>query len=169
MYVKKGSVFWFHIVVERKFTTNLCQQPTQLWVSNSDEELRFMYKNSQGHLTVFCIVFVWLRGPPSPVRIMTQVPWFMYQNWLGPSGGIYYSSFVPCFVVLYLNVQLNSWFSSSQPAACPRTLLSYFWLERLPSCVTLFPEQTDTSGQVKLSILHLSSTFVFLKRARHCC
>ena len=34
---------------------------------------------------------------------MTQVPWFMYQNRLGPSGGIYYPSFVPCFVVLYLN------------------------------------------------------------------
>ena len=71
-----------------------------------DEELRFMYKNSQGHLTVFCIVFVWLRGPPSPVRIMTQVPWFMYQNRLGPSGGIYYPIFVPCFVVLYLNNEL---------------------------------------------------------------
>ena len=45
---------------------------------------------------------------------------------------------------------------------CKRTVLSYFWLERLPSCVTLFPEQTDTSGQVKLSILHLSSALVFL-------
>ena len=54
-----------------------------------------MYKNNQGHLTVFCIVFVWLGGPPSPVRIMTQVPWFMYQNRLGPSGGIYYPNFVP--------------------------------------------------------------------------
>ena len=30
------------------------------------------------------------------------------------------------------------------------------------TCVTLFLEQTDPSGQVKLSILHLSSTFVFL-------
>ena len=48
-----------------------------------------MYKNNQGHLTVFCIVFVWLRGPPSPVRIMTQVSWFMYENRLGPSGGTY--------------------------------------------------------------------------------
>ena len=27
----------------------------------------------------------------------------MYQNRLGPSGGIYYSNFVPCFVILYLN------------------------------------------------------------------
>ena len=27
----------------------------------------------------------------------------MYQNRLGPSGGIYYPNFVPCFVVLYLN------------------------------------------------------------------
>ena len=26
--------------------------------TNSDEERRFMYKNNQGHLTVFCIVFV---------------------------------------------------------------------------------------------------------------
>ena len=34
---------------------------------------------------------------------MTQDPWFMYQNRLGPSGGIYYPNFVPCFVVLYLN------------------------------------------------------------------
>ena len=70
---------------------------------HSDEERRFMYKINQGHLTVFCIVFVWLGGPPSPVRIMTQVPWFMYQNRLGPSGGIYYPNFVPCFVVVQLN------------------------------------------------------------------
>ena len=62
-----------------------------------------MYENGQGHLTLFCIVFVWLRGRPSPVRIMTQDPWFMYQNQLGPSGGIYHPNFVPCFVVLYLN------------------------------------------------------------------
>ena len=26
----------------------------------SDDELRFMYENGQGHLTLFCIVFVWL-------------------------------------------------------------------------------------------------------------
>ena len=66
-----------------------------------------MYKNNQGHLTIFCIVFVWLRGPPSPVRIMTQVPWFMYQNRLRPSDGIYHPNFVPCFVVLYLNVRVS--------------------------------------------------------------
>ena len=71
-----------------------------IWMRN---EGRFMYKINQGHLTVFCIVFVWLGGPPSPVKIMTQVPWFMYQNGLWPSGGIYYPNFVPCFVVLYLN------------------------------------------------------------------
>ena len=69
-------------------------------------EGRFMYKINQGHLTVFCIVFVWLGGPPSPVRIMTQVPWFMYQNQLGPSGSICYPNFAPCFVALYLNVKL---------------------------------------------------------------
>ena len=50
----------------------------------------WMYRIDQGHLTVFCIVLVWLEGPPSPVRIITQVLWFMYQNRLGPSGGIYY-------------------------------------------------------------------------------
>ena len=72
----------------------------------SDEEWRFMYKINQGHLTAFCMVFVWLGGPPSPVRIMTQVPWFMYQNQLGPSGSICYPNFAPCFVALYLNVKL---------------------------------------------------------------
>ena len=77
---------------------------TQYFLSvHSDEERRFMYKINQGHLTVFCIVFVWLGGPPSPVRIITQVPWLMYQNRLGPSDRIYYPKFVPCFVVLYLN------------------------------------------------------------------
>ena len=59
-------------------------------LANSDEERRFMYTINRGHLTVFCIVFVSLGGPPSPVRIITQVPWFMYQNQLGPSGSIYY-------------------------------------------------------------------------------
>ena len=49
-----------------------------------------MYQIDQGHLTVFCIVFVWLGGPPSPVRIIAQVQWFMYQNRLEPSGGIYH-------------------------------------------------------------------------------
>ena len=48
-------------------------------------------------------------GPPSPVRIITQVPWFMYQNRLGPSGGIYYLNFVPCFVVFYLN-KYQKWY-----------------------------------------------------------
>ena len=36
-----------------------------------------MYENGQGHLTLFCI--------------------------LGPSGGIYYPNFVPCFVYHQLN------------------------------------------------------------------
>ena len=65
-----------------------------------------MYENGQGHLTLFCIVFVWLRGRPSTVRSPIQDPWFMYQNWLGPSGGIYYPNFVPCFVYHYLNVSI---------------------------------------------------------------
>ena len=82
---------------------NWATSNNDIFIQNLDEEQRFMYKINQGHLTIFCIVFVWLGGPPSPVRIMTQVLWFMYQNRLGPSGGIYYLNFVPCFVVLYLN------------------------------------------------------------------
>ena len=68
-----------------------------------------MYENGQGHLTLFCIVFVWLRGRPSPVRSPIQDPWLMYQNRLGPSGGIYYPNFVPCFVVVQLN---SKWLAS---------------------------------------------------------
>ena len=41
-----------------------------------------MYKNNQGHLTVLCVVFVWPGGPTSPVRIIAQNPWFVYQNHL---------------------------------------------------------------------------------------
>ena len=99
-----------------------------------DEELRFMYKNSQGHLTVFCIVFVWLRGRPSPVRIMTQVPWFMYQNRLGPSGGIYYPSFAPCFVVLYLN-----WISPARSTAVRKTAAT----ARLPAPYSRYQRGLD--------------------------
>ena len=62
-----------------------------------------MYENGQGHLTLFCIVFVWLRGRLSAVRSPIQDPWFIYQNRLGPSGGIYYLNFVPCFVYHQLN------------------------------------------------------------------
>ena len=74
-----------------------------LLVDHLDDELTFMYENGQGHLTLFCIVFVWLRGRPSTVRSPIQDPWFMYQNRLGPSGGIYYPNFVPCFVYHQLN------------------------------------------------------------------
>ena len=44
-----------------------------------------------------------LRGRPSTVRSPIQDLWFMYQNRLGPSGGIYYPNFVPCFVYHQLN------------------------------------------------------------------
>ena len=30
----------------------------QCYYDYSDDELRFMYENGQGHLTLFCIVFV---------------------------------------------------------------------------------------------------------------
>ena len=39
----------------------------------SNEEQRFMYRIDQSHLMIFCIVFVWLGGPRSPVRIIAQV------------------------------------------------------------------------------------------------
>ena len=58
-------------------------------------------------------------SPHSPVRIITQVSWFMYQNRWGPSGGIDYLNFVPCFVVLYLNI-----FSQEIKIECYR--LPYF-------------------------------------------
>ena len=90
------------------FTWTRNIRPLTQWNMYSDDELRFMYENGQGHLTLFCIVFVWLRGRPSTVRSPIQDPWFMYQNQLGPSGGIYYPNFVPCFVVLYLNNQKKS-------------------------------------------------------------
>ena len=49
---------------------------------------------------------------------MTQVPWFMYQNRLGPSGGIYYPSFVPCFVVLHLKtVKASPTLANAGPSA----------------------------------------------------
>ena len=37
------------------FFTKSCHHQTY---QNSDDELRFMYENGQGHLTLFCIVFV---------------------------------------------------------------------------------------------------------------
>ena len=58
-----------------------------------------MYENGQGHLTFFCIVFCLTRGT-------LQKKWFMYQNRLGPSDGIYYPNFVPCFVYHQLNYSL---------------------------------------------------------------
>ena len=39
-------------------STNDMSNVNQLLLDNSDEERRFMYKINQGHLMVFCIVFV---------------------------------------------------------------------------------------------------------------
>ena len=47
-----------------------------------------MYKIDLIHLAVFCIVTIWPGGLHSPVKIITQVQWFMYQNRLEPSSGI---------------------------------------------------------------------------------
>ena len=55
---------------------------------------------SNGILHRFCLT------GGSTLTSQDQVPWFMYQNRLKPSGGIYYLNFVPCFVVLYLNNML---------------------------------------------------------------
>ena len=60
-----------------------------------------------------------------------------------------------------LRINCHTWFPWREPKW---TVLSYSWQKRLPTCVDLFPEQTDTSGRVKLSILHLSSTWVFLTK-----
>ena len=54
---------------------------------DSDEERRFMYKIDQGHLTIFCIVYVWMGGS---ILIIAQVQWFVHQNRLEPSDGIYH-------------------------------------------------------------------------------
>ena len=112
-----------------------------------------MYKNNQGHLTVFCIVFVWLGGPPSPVRIITQVPWFMYQNRLGPSGGIYHPNFVPCFVVLYLNCSLCS------PLSSIDTFLSTV-VTKWSSCF----KKTLMSQSVILITRYKSGTIIFWEK-----
>ena len=108
-------------------------QPHQLWwpQSNpsrtqvrywaySDDELRFMYENGQGHLTFFCIVFCLTRGT-------LQKKWFMYQNRLGPSNGIYYPNFVPCFVYHQLIGKKNkkSWNHSVE-----RIVKTWRWLQR---------------------------------------
>ena len=42
----------------------ICDVEMSQTISYSDEERRFMYKINQGHLTVFCIVFVWLGVHP---------------------------------------------------------------------------------------------------------
>ena len=49
-----------------------------------------MYKNDQGHVKVFCIVFVRLETPRSLVRIIAQVQWFLHKNQLEPPGGVYH-------------------------------------------------------------------------------
>ena len=101
---------------------------------------------------------------------ITQIFLLQFQKtWWGP---VLMSLYVPAVLVHLLIIKKRSlaatalrappYFETILCKFCSTSLLSYFWLERLPSCVTLFPEQTDTSGQVKLSILHLSSALVFL-------
>ena len=114
-----------------------------------------MYKNSQGHLTEFYIIFVWLRGPPSPVRIMTQVPWFMYQNRLGPSGGIYSPSFVPCFVVLYLNSLKKGSFSPNLSNLPELTSAVILWKR------DHYAEHFSVNGLYKLFDLDIEDCFDF--------
>ena len=63
-----------------------------------------MYKINQGHLTVFCIIFVWPGSRRSPIGIIAQVQWFIYQNRLEPSGGIYH--WYKCNRLLWLRVNV---------------------------------------------------------------
>ena len=117
----------------------------QVVICYSDDELRFMYENGQGHLTLFCIVFVWLRGRPSTVR--SPIP-SMYQNRLGPSGGIYYPNFVPCFVYHQLNsCELPSLYSSYYKKVFPK------WM----NC-GIFRQSWSLFGQY-LQAQHLCSAF----------
>jgi hypothetical protein len=70
--LNKASHAWLSAMVYHR-TQHTRFSPVLVWFGSfdqhSDEERRFMYKINQGHLTVFCIVFVGLGGPPSPVRI----------------------------------------------------------------------------------------------------
>ena len=102
----------------------------------------FMYRIDQSHLTVFCIIFVWLGGPRSPVRVIAQVQWFLFQNWLEPSGGIYY---------LYKRNQLLwlcvNWAAKQQTS----WVIAPWWLSVSPwrICITfVWPR-----GSLKLTVL----------------
>ena len=52
----------------------------------------------------FCFITIW---PRSPVRIMTQVQWFMYQNQLELSGGIKHL-YYRCNRLLWLRVNCKT-------------------------------------------------------------
>ena len=51
----------------------------------------------------------------------------MYQNRLGPSGGINYPNFVPCFDVVQLNLFLNNFDSQLTQAFCSAKEVTQFY------------------------------------------
>ena len=70
---------WPYLIVIGQFWKNKSSSFWLNWVHvlfwvfwNSDDELRFMYENGQGHLTFFCIV--------NTVPSLTQIRRWMYQN-----------------------------------------------------------------------------------------
>ena len=71
---------------------------------------------------------------------MTQVPWFMHQNGLGPSDGIYYPNFVPCFVVLYLNFRFRAEVKKATSRA-ENPERSVFFIKCCPHTPGQFPEE----------------------------
>ena len=100
--------------------------PTTIWLHlpnfkpliHRDEERMFMYRIDYSHLMVFCIVFVWPGGRHSPVRIIAQVQWFIYQNWLEPSSGIYH--WYKHNHLLWLHVNIRLWH---------KEITSIFWVK----------------------------------------
>ena len=111
-YLAKKSKYLAKIIF---FWKTQCLSRVTKWFTtiflNMHSEIYFTF----GWLTK---VYVWKRSGPSNVilhrfcltkgsTLISQShysnPWFMYQNRLGPSGGIYHPNFVPCFVYHQLN------------------------------------------------------------------
>ena len=124
--------------------------------SYSDDELRFMYENGQGHLTFFCIVFCLTRGT-------LQKKWFMYQNRLGPSNGIYYPNFVPCFVYHQLNTLVASIAGAVVTETEPRagSVCSVSTLA-VPKCCCCSGSQSRPNVENLLTTIFIFSYDVFL-------
>ena len=90
------------------------------WVSFGWLTKVYVWKRSvpsNGFLHRFCLT----KGSTLISQVHYTNPWFMYQNRLGPSGGIYYPNFVPCFVYHQLNGSFWFW----------RSKVTQFWFSKL--------------------------------------